>query len=188
MGDKEKRYYNNHREEILAKRKLWNKEHSEEFKSRYKKSYQKHKEERKKKSHNYYLQNKEKMLANSKLYEKTHLRPRSQIDRKIEKRKELYQNLRKKILEKYGFRCANPNCLIPRDKLDVRCLQIDHVNNNGYEELKQFYCTTNPKFLKKVLDDTEGNYQLLCAYCNWLKRFELKIYPLMIYAKKIMEN
>jgi hypothetical protein len=111
------------------------------------------------------------MLSNSKLYEKTRIRTHSQIDRKIAKRKELYQDLRKQILEKYGLKCANPDCLIPRDKLDIRCLQIDHVNNNGYEELKQFYCTTNPKFLKKVLEDKEGNYQLLCAYCNWLKRF-----------------
>jgi len=168
MGDKEKRYYQNHKEECSKRIKKWRESHPQYKIGR----------------HNYYLKNRDKMLANSKLYEKNHPRPRSQIDKKIENRKELYQNLRRKILKKYDFRCANPDCLIPRDKLDVRCLQIDHVNNNGYEELKEFYCTTNPKFLKKVLDDTEGNYQLLCAYCNWLKRFELKIYPLMIYEEK----
>lgn len=174
MGTKEKRYYNKHRIEILTKRKLWNEEHPEEYKTQFKNSYQKHKAERKLKSHSYYLKNRDKMLAYSKLYEKTRSYSQSQIDEKIAKRKELYQSLKRQILEKYDSRCANPNCLIPRDKLDIRCLQIDHINNNGYEELKIFHgnLTTNPKYLKKVLADTENNYQLLCAYCNWLKRFE----------------
>ena len=55
--------------------------------------------------------------------------------------------------------------------MDVRCLQIDHVNGGGTKEAKKFYASNNPKYLKKVLEDKEGNYQLLCAYCNWLKRF-----------------
>jgi hypothetical protein len=93
------------------------------------------------------------------------------ISRKIANRKKLYQDLRKQILEKLGNKCANPNCPIPRELMDIRCLQIDHVHNNGNIEKKKYYSPNNPKYLRKILDDKEGNYQLLCAYCNWLKRF-----------------
>lgn len=104
-----------------------------------------------------------------------------------------YENLRVKVLEKYGKRCANSNCPIPRDKLDVRALQIDHVNNDGYKERKLSH--NQVKYLKKVLADSEGNYQLLCVYCNWLKRDKnkgrkthfSKFYPLMIKQKTEMD-
>jgi hypothetical protein len=46
-------------------------------------------------------------------------------------------------------------------------LQIDHVNGNGSKERKNI---TLSLFLKKVLADKEGNYQLLCANCNFIKK------------------
>lgn len=53
-----------------------------------------------------------------------------------------------------------------------RALQIDHVHGHGTKELKKL--SLNCGYLKKVLADTEGNYQLLCANCNWIKRSENK--------------
>jgi len=32
--------------------------------------------------------------------------------------------------------------------------------------------TSGIAFLKKVLADKKGSYQLLCANCNWIKRWE----------------
>lgn len=55
---------------------------------------------------------------------------------------------------------------------DKRALQIDHVLGGGGKErseLKPF------KFSVKVQQAAErktGEYQLLCANCNWIKRFE----------------
>lgn len=83
------------------------------------------------------------------------------------------QNLRNEINNKYGNKCNNPNCPIPPEKMDLRCLHIDHIKNNGSIERRQLGDSgNNRKFLKKVLADTKGEYQLLCVYCNWLKRYE----------------
>jgi hypothetical protein len=52
---------------------------------------------------------------------------------------------------------------------DYRALQIDHVHAGGTREHQKL---GRRKFFKKVLSDTTGAYQLLCANCNWIKRYE----------------
>jgi hypothetical protein len=52
---------------------------------------------------------------------------------------------------------------------DSRALQIDHVHGGGAQELKRIH---TDMYYRKVLADTEGTYQLLCANCNWIKRHE----------------
>lgn len=51
-----------------------------------------------------------------------------------EKQREYTKNhrvkLRKKVFELLGNKCSNPDCPIPKDKLDTRCLQIDHVHGD----------------------------------------------------------
>jgi hypothetical protein len=79
--------------------------------------------------------------------------------------------LRIQVIEKLGGKCANPfNFPHPDWCNDWRCLQIDHVNGGGHKEHNKYKSGTS--FLKKVLADTKGDYQLLCANCNWIKRFE----------------
>lgn len=75
------------------------------------------------------------------------------------------QDLRQKVFEKLGSKCVR--CGFS----DIRCLQIDHINGHGTRELKELG-GGSLKYYKKVLADTEGNYQLLCANCNWIKRYE----------------
>lgn len=57
---------------------------------------------------------------------------------------------------------------------DSRALQIDHINGGGYTERKLY--PTNPKKyyadILKSIKNNECKYQLLCANCNWIKRFE----------------
>ena len=57
---------------------------------------------------------------------------------------------------------------------DSRALQIDHINGGGYTERKLY--PTNPKKyysdILKSIKNNEEKYQLLCANCNWIKRFE----------------
>ena len=52
---------------------------------------------------------------------------------------------------------------------DVRALQIDHVNGNGYAERNGSGGAM--AIYKRVLAGSQ-NYQLLCANCNWIKRVE----------------
>lgn len=56
---------------------------------------------------------------------------------------------------------------------DWRALQIDHINGGGHKEkvgmTKNYYKTV----LEKILSGSE-EYQLLCANCNWIKRYENK--------------
>lgn len=54
---------------------------------------------------------------------------------------------------------------------DPRALQIDHVNGGGKAELKK-YSGGSRTYLKKVCAAPPGEYQILCANCNWIKRHE----------------
>lgn len=86
------------------------------------------------------------------------------------KAKEKYIQLKKEIFVKLNNKCIR--CGFS----DVRALQIDHVHGGGYKERKET-CRSmglTPTYLRKIiisLDKNEGKYQLLCANCNWIKRF-----------------
>ena len=85
------------------------------------------------------------------------------------------QNLRKEIFDILGNECSNSNCPIPREKLDKRTLQIDHVKSNGHQQRKEHKSQASlyPQILKDLRNGSK-DYQLLCVYCNWVKRYELK--------------
>lgn len=50
---------------------------------------------------------------------------------------------------------------------DPRVLQIDHINGGGNKERK----LGGHKYRQKILAHLE-DYQILCANCNWIKKFE----------------
>ena len=59
---------------------------------------------------------------------------------------------------------------------DWRALQVDHINGNGPEDRKKYGCSSR-KYYRTVLESfakKENKYQLLCANCNWIKRYENK--------------
>lgn len=57
---------------------------------------------------------------------------------------------------------------------DRRALQIDHVNNDGDQERKNFSSTEIIARLLKLDETTlHTNYQVLCANCNWIKKYEI---------------
>jgi len=74
------------------------------------------------------------------------------------------------VLKILGLHCENCGY-----DLDVRALQIDHVNGGGNQEVKLFssniemyrYYLKHPKEAKEKL-------QTLCANCNTLKRYTHK--------------
>ena|SRR3972149_6273505 len=72
--------------------------------------------------------------------------------------------LRKKVIEKLGGKCVE--CGFS----DTRALHIDHINSGGTLLNKT---TAWHKRYKAILNDTnKEEVQLLCANCNFIKRFE----------------
>ena len=54
---------------------------------------------------------------------------------------------------------------------DNRVLQVDHVNGGGNKERKMFATNNAVVAVKRIFNSPE-RYQLLCANCNWIKRWE----------------
>lgn len=53
---------------------------------------------------------------------------------------------------------------------DLRALQIDHVNGGGGRMRRSHGWSY--KFWKKEIKESPEKYQVLCANCNWIKRYE----------------
>lgn len=56
------------------------------------------------------------------------------------------------------------------DFSDWRALQIDHINGSGNKERKN-QSNSQKNLLIDILKYPD-KYQLLCANCNWIKRYE----------------
>jgi len=80
---------------------------------------------------------------------------------------EEYQLLKKQVFDAMGGKC------IKCGFLDYRALQIDHVNGDGFLDKADGY-NGKKRFIQALVSfiNKEGKYQLMCANCNWIKRFE----------------
>lgn len=76
------------------------------------------------------------------------------------------RNVRQEVIEILGGYCVR--CGFD----DWRALQVDHVHGGGSAEYKK---KGNMKVYREIIaaDDFTG-YQLLCANCNWIKRYKNK--------------
>jgi len=82
-----------------------------------------------------------------------------------------YQKLRGEVLLLLGNKCSK--CGIE----DVRVLQIDHINGRGCQERKQYGGrggNVTGRYYHHILEVDGQGYQILCANCNWIKRYEQK--------------
>jgi hypothetical protein len=83
--------------------------------------------------------------------------------------REAQRNLRRKLLTLLGGKCVR--CGFD----DPRTMQVDHVEGGGMKEVRSF--GTHGTMIRSIYtrlkagEDTE-KYQLLCANCNIIKRFE----------------
>jgi hypothetical protein len=69
---------------------------------------------------------------------------------------------RAKIFDILGRKCVSCGFL------DIRALQIDHINGGGSKEgKKKGY---NSFILLRCVSENPLGYQVLCANCNWIKR------------------
>lgn len=84
-------------------------------------------------------------------------------------KKKYNEILRRQVLEIMGNRCAR--CGFS----DPRALQIDHLKIVGQREREHSYSKFTESRIRKMNEKGEPwhlEYQLLCANCNWIKRFE----------------
>lgn len=153
-------WYAKNRDSVLAKRKA---------------EYSAKRDAFKQKSRDYYHANKETILARERLKrrsEKYKARRREHYHKNIhrfraktrEHHRKKYLELKRAVLERLGGKCNQ--CGESR----VPVLQIDHVHGNGCAERRAV--SSAFRFLRKVLTDETGSYQLLCCNCNWMKRHE----------------
>jgi len=82
------------------------------------------------------------------------------------KQREQAQRIRSEVLTFLGNKCVRCG------ETDIRCLQVDHVNGGGVQELRRIRGAT---YFRKVFQELKRGskaYQCLCANCNWRKRYE----------------
>jgi hypothetical protein len=81
-----------------------------------------------------------------------------------ERQREMRQKLRRDVLFLLGDKCIR--CGFS----DPRALQIDHINGGGRQDRKKD--GMNLGYYKRIIVGKGVGYQLLCANCNWIKRYE----------------
>ena len=101
-------------------------------------------------------------------YRETHPGANAQANRRW------YAQERDYVIAFFGGKCQNPECAVPGGMRDRRTLQFDHKKGDGYLErgragyrlARKLYVMAheNPAQLRR-------DYQLLCANCNWAKRW-----------------
>lgn len=99
-------------------------------------------------------------------WRKTHERkdtPNPEYHKEWHRKKRL--EVRKRIIELLGGRCVRCGY-----NADWRAFQIDHVNGGGSQE-RRIVCSYK-KLLEDIQKEGTGKYQLLCANCNQIKRYE----------------
>lgn len=106
----------------------------------------------------YFQDHKQESLEHQRKYRQEHKQKCREFARKYR------QKFRQRVFEKLGGKCVR--CGFS----DPRALQIDHVNGGGTKEHREI--GHQRVFYLKVFADTEGNYQLLCANCNCIKKSE----------------
>jgi hypothetical protein len=94
-------------------------------------------------------------------YKLPHVKAVTERTLRADRLKRQYNTLKNKAFKLLGNMCKR--CKIK----DKRVLQVDHVKGGGTKERKK---VNSLKLYKKIINKEKG-YQLLCANCNWIKKF-----------------
>ena len=143
-------YYQKNREKVLAYRRKYYQKNRERYLPQMKKYREANKEKAAARTREWIQKNKEKVSL---------IRIRTAAKRKRE------------CLEAYGgAKCAHCGFM------DIRALQIDHVNGGGTKESieKGYHRAETYRYLRRNGYPDKDKYQVLCANCNLIKRIENK--------------
>jgi hypothetical protein len=107
-------------------------------------------------------------------WRKNHLERYRELARKSARNQRI--KIKSKLFALLGNKCSNSNCLVPNGCTDIRCLQIDHIHGNGKQKKRSSNGhDSGSSYYRGILMEIKSgskDYQLLCANCNWTKRFE----------------
>uniref|UniRef100_A0A6M3LEB4 Uncharacterized protein n=1 Tax=viral metagenome TaxID=1070528 RepID=A0A6M3LEB4_9ZZZZ len=126
---------------------------------------------------NYYLKNKERMNKQSREYKQTHIERGKEYQKKYyqEHREEELKYSRKRNVELKWAALSHYSKGTMSCKWcgfsDIRALSIDHINNNGKEDRKITGMGTPFYQWLKNNNYPEGEYQVLCMNCQFIKKF-----------------
>lgn len=83
-----------------------------------------------------------------------------------------YQRKRARVLRQQVVDILGGKCLRCGFD-DPRALQVDHIDGGGRQDMLK-HGGGGPHYSRvlKSLDAGEDKFQLLCANCNWIKRWE----------------
>ena len=151
MNRAEARWKSEHKMEIAAYNKWYRVNHPEKVKIARKRWFNEHKDYVKIFKHKYYLQRKE-------YYRK--LRQKQAFNLKIE-----------------VFKHYSSDLKCPCGESRIECLQLDHIANNGSEDRKKFGLG-NSLYRNLKKRNFPPGYQVLCANCNFYKKFHPNWNPL----------
>jgi len=157
IKERHRRYYQTHKEQIAQSQKQYRETHKEEILEQCRQYREKHREE---------------IRIRCKLFYETHKKEAKKYREAHKERrvinKEYHRNMRSQALERLGNKCLL--CGFS----DIRALQIDHINGDGYLERKQKLKGSKFYSLIANLSDAglKQKYQLLCANCNAIKTAE----------------
>ena len=103
---------------------------------------------------NYYVENRLRLLQKSK-------------ERDPIKRRARQRGMRLAVIEYLGKTCVYCGFT------DIRVLQLDHIKGKGHEDFRKHKSPdTLYRYYFNNLDKAKENLQVLCANCNWIKKYE----------------
>lgn len=77
--------------------------------------------------------------------------------------------LRLSVINLLGGQCVRCG------ECDLRCLQLDHINGGGNKETKTTFNRNRRNMYRYYINNPKElyqKYQILCANCNWKKRYD----------------
>lgn len=142
--------------ETKAKRKAYRETNKERITALDKKWREDNRDLKNSRNREYYYENKKLISDKMKVYYK-------------ETYKQKLAELRLRLIQGYGSKC---NCC---GESMIEFLDLDHVNNDGHIDRKQFSWTAMYK--KVIAENFPPQYQILCSNCNQGKRRNNGICP-----------
>jgi len=124
----------------------------------------------------YYRNHHDQLLKKAKEYRTTHLKEITEYQRKYRQThqaqhqeycRQYMLKLRMSVLQHY---CNGDLKCNYCGESRIECLQLDHINNDGYIQRKKMGHRAT-FYLWLIENNYPPGYQILCANCNWYKRY-----------------
>jgi hypothetical protein len=139
------------------------KQKSRDASKRYREKYpDKIKDYNDKHNHSSYIKNKKERIQDVLQYQKDNK------DKVNEQHRNWYEERKLQALNIFNNKCINHMKNFGCECTDIRCLQFDHINGGGNKQRRKLGSIAILSYILKHPKE----FQLLCANCQWIKRYE----------------